>query len=615
MARFASTNWKRPVEPTAAPCFSFGFTPEHSPPPEGPPPPPVRQVPSSASPQSPYPGGRPTIHPLLPTYDPTNSESESQLALFEGDPNDCAGIDNSFSAMSRGSRLTTARQPARARGASGASAQHRKQEQRNLHRSGTRLVALPPELIDAILSYLSAQDLALVSATCHALRKHANSDIHWQRLVQSSVPGQTIRMPGPCASFRELYATHDPLWFLPKYKIWFCDRDLMGKLIVARFDQRRGCIEAYQLLAVSTQTSFEHWTADDQVIIHGFEPQVKLHLDKPILQFRVQDKHGDGGFSTRPGANRFADEMPMRLEERMGAMFSNFMLTRSLDAEAADERLGEDYPYSNIWPPPAIPARRRLSGVRSGQGFATLSLTDRPQARSEVSDQTFRVRQWMEMAGTPALPGLIGQVSGLAGMVRVLSEPGPASSLPRGVASVHIGEELITYSTLDPALYTPTLAKPWRGIWVGDYSGHGCEFLLINQPDDPPTSDAELGLVRGERETDEDWERRRLDARVYRGRLEAVKLTGDPNVPRGEYTFVADDLGPGGLVGVASDAPFVGVRVVHSKGHVADTGFIRDKYVESQLLLISPNKLAQHWLGFGHISFFERVHVDEFIVP
>lgn len=35
-----------------------------------------------------------------------------------------------------------------------------------------------------------------------------------------------------------------------------------------------------------------------------------------------------------------------------------------------------------------------------------------------------------------------------------------------------------------------------------------------------------------------------------------------------------------------------------------------DKYIESQLILISPNKLAQYWVDFGHISFYERVDID-----
>ena len=40
-----------------------------------------------------------------------------------------------------------------------------------------------------------------------------------------------------------------------------------------------------------------------------------------------------------------------------------------------------------------------------------------------------------------------------------------------------------------------------------------------------------------------------------------------------------------------------------------------DKYIESQLIMISPDKLAQYWVGFGHISFYERVNIDKFLSP
>lgn len=40
-----------------------------------------------------------------------------------------------------------------------------------------------------------------------------------------------------------------------------------------------------------------------------------------------------------------------------------------------------------------------------------------------------------------------------------------------------------------------------------------------------------------------------------------------------------------------------------------------DRFIQSQLLLISENRLAQFWLGFNHISFFERVDIDKFVVP
>jgi hypothetical protein len=101
----------------------------------------------------------------------------------------------------------------------------------------------------------------------------------------------------------------------------------------------------------------------------------------------------------------------------------------------------------------------------------------------------------------------------------------------------------------------------------------------MHQPDDPPATDSELNLVRVPHETDEQWEQRQLEARIYRGRLEAIKLTGDPNVPRGEYTFIADDLGEEGFIGTAEREPFTGTRIVSSKGHVAATGFLDGEFL------------------------------------
>ncbi|KAJ4163605.1 hypothetical protein LMH87_005325 [Akanthomyces muscarius] len=466
----------------------------------------------------------------------------------------------------------------------------------------TPLLNLPAELLHAVLSYLAPFDLLNVTATCRTLREYAVSELHWHRCIQRNVPGVWLSTPGPCKTYRELYSALDRLWFLPRYKIWFSDRDLMGKLILARYDQRRGCIEAFQLLAVSRRDSYDHWPADKEVIIHGFEPKVNLHLDKPVLQFKVhKEGKAERQFRSRPGANRFADEMPMTLDDRLAGMYSNFMLTRPLDPEEADKSLSSEYPYHHIWPPPAIPARHHVAGIESGQAVVQTSTYDRPRRRCEVSDQTFRIRQWMELSGAPPPP------------LPWAAAPLPNSNGAEAPIGVHIGEEIVTYSTLDPTLYTPTATKPWRGIWVGDYSGHGCEFLLVNQPDDPPATDLDLGLERRDTETEDEWQKRRLNARVYRGRLEAIKLTGDPNIPRGEYTFVADDLGPAGYVGDAQDELFAGARIVRSKGHVAAAGFHRDKFIESQLILLSPNRLAQYWVGFGHISFFERVHIDELI--
>ncbi|ORY70286.1 uncharacterized protein BCR38DRAFT_103734 [Pseudomassariella vexata] len=457
-------------------------------------------------------------------------------------------------------------------------------------------------------------ELSIVSQVCRRLHEHADADIHWQRYVHSNLPGNPISSPYPFKTFRELYICHDPYWFIPKHKFWFSDRHLTGQMIVAQYDQRRGVIEGYQLLGIRNRDGSEPWDEDQGVHIHYFEPIVKLHRDKPILQFNtssfqnlVREESSAGGSSfTR--TRQFQAEKPMLMNQGSDPRFSNVILAKPLTEAILQERMLSEFPYGNVWPPPQIPAAHRVPGQamgvfpRSSRNIRPpFASTDRPANRSEMSDQAFHVRQWMEM-GQPAL-------------------------------GLHHGEEIVTYSTLDPALYTPTAEKPWRGVWVGDYSGHGCEFLLIHQPDNDNETDDEA-LVREENETEHAFNERFRNERVYRGRLEAIKLTGDPNVPRGEYTFVADNLANDGIVEIAEHPPFAGARMVKSRGHIASMGFLygivppcmiefggntvdtlADKFVESRLILISHDCLAQYWVGFGHISYFERVDIDQFLKP
>ncbi|KAJ4422249.1 hypothetical protein N0V82_003109 [Gnomoniopsis sp. IMI 355080] len=542
---------------------------------------------------------------------------------------------------------------------------------------------LPSELIDHILAYLSPLDLASASLVNQTIRAHAVADHLWQNIVQSNVPGQKLTTPAPCPSFRELYIAHDPHWFLTKYKIWFSDKDLTGKLVIARYDQSRGVIEGYQLLANSSKTSSTSNNSpslmDTDVEIHEFEPEIKLHLDKPILQIRADSLENTirattkkdsipapvtspstkglsriaqrwvnfGATSTTSATpapapttapsnstrfQRFAAETPMPLDGRFShSMFSTFMLAKALPPSAAAERGALAFPYGNIWPPPAIPATERVSAAHflNGSGVFRdehpLTLDERPSRRTEISDKTFRIRSWLERpstsnafsSGQPLSDWPFDVGSGLFGQStrHWLPSYNPSPSMESSPFATHIGDSVTTYSTLDPDVYTPTADQPWKGIWVGDYSGHGCEFLLIKQNHTEPFDEAAFDATREEQETDADFARRKADAKKYRGSLEAVKLTGDPNIPRGECTFVAEDLGDDGYVTTVEEQPFAGARVVQSKGHVARTGFTHDRYIKSQLLLISENRLAQFWVGFNHISFFERVDIDKFLAP
>lgn len=160
----------------------------------------------------------------------------------------------------------------------------------------------------------------------------------------------------------------------------------------------------------------------------------------------------------------------------------------------------------------------------------------------------------------------------------------------------------------------PSAEKPWQGVWCGDYNFHGCEFLLLTQPNEKDArplpegmdllsewfreSRAETAASSGtEGQTDEnvaeramvgagindalssrDWDMRYANPspdlnEVISGRLEAIKLTGDPNVPRAQFSFIVPDLGSNGFMRVADEQPFKGSRVVRSAGHIAGRGF------------------------------------------
>lgn len=231
---------------------------------------------------------------------------------------------------------------------------------------------------------------------------------------------------------------------------------------------------------------------------------------------------------------------------------------------------GSERSETAVWPPLILPSKQR----------APLSCEVPPGAGSEFSDCAFSVHRWFN-------PGVLSR--------KYTSD-----------------EETMNFGTLPEESYTPTKRKPWQGIWVGNYERHGCEFLVILQKDvdrqsripvsrlwpqpasagtvsfaDPNpennTSDETFStLLSPIRETPEENEGATFQEEYVLadvadgscvGRLEAIKLTGDPNVPRGEYTWIAEDIGPKGLIRIANEQMFNGARVVRSLGHIADEGF------------------------------------------
>ena len=514
------------------------------------------------------------------------------------------------------------------------------------------LEALPAEIINQILASLSPVDLSQLSRTSHLLRSHALNDLLWAEIVREKIPkGEKYDSPSPAKSWRNLYIAHHPYWFLVRHKIWFADVPNTGKITLARYNHNKGRIEAYQLIAEHGGHTVEAWTHNPEVIIHTFNPKVRLWTDDPVVMLDFNDAN--------PG-KRLQKEVTMHTGSTHG-ICSMISLCQPIPKSRQDPSMG-------LWPPPIIPCEER---VRNESVNKFRSEAHRPQSLDLLSDQTFRVRKWLEF-----------------------------SNLMQPLTSIRMGEEVMTFSTLPDELYSPTKQKPYQGLWVGDYSGHGCEFLLVLQRevstnttmsrqssngslpegvsiaqveaetaeerdagirlifedeglhiDDAPLS-VEAGPSTGDPERMEEPEssyagiqsttKPASDAAAsdddqapaieegFSGRLEAIKLTGDINVPRGQYTWIAEDIGPEGLIRVGKEQIFAGARIVKSWGRIAGRGFRHDRFIPSQLILISPDCLAQFWevsvvtplsiagakhilQDFGHISFYKRVNIDDYL--
>ncbi|OQE08252.1 hypothetical protein PENVUL_c010G03273 [Penicillium vulpinum] len=379
---------------------------------------------------------------------------------------------------------------------------------------------LPAEIIQDIASYLSASDLACLGATSRTLFEHGSTEFLWANLVNARLP-TPIQDPGPFQSFRRLYLAFYPCWFIPQYKIWFGDNDHTGVLILARYDNHRGVIKGYRIVAERGLPEFQIWMSNPEVMIHCFDPSVHLALDDPVLLINDPDPTSPTApiqsFKSIPEERR----MPVASDSRH--IYTSLSFCCEFTSQAPLVR------PNVIWPPQTIPSKARtLRDLRNSPSLNVKHL-------SELSESLFRVRKW-------ANPGLT------------------LSPVPHKAS--------VTYSTLDPVLYTPTPEKPYQGIWVGDYKAHGCEFLLFLQRD-------RVSPLHGRRSS------KIIDTQEeirHRGPLEGIKLTGDSNVPRGQLSFIADDLGSRGLINIGTDEPFVGARIVRCRGHVAGLGFLDGKW-------------------------------------
>ena len=338
---------------------------------------------------------------------------------------------------------------------------------------------------------------------------------------------------------------------------------MTGQVIIARYDPRRGCIEGCRLVAEKGASPLVPWELDSEVMIQTFNPKVSLWLDDPVIKLDL------GSHRAKNGPQR---EILMRTGGAVDIR-SSIALCHAIPVPL-------QVPSMSLWPPATIPATQRVRNESQSQFRGPEHW---PRSLASASDSTFRIRKWLEFRGSGSL------------------------RMGKNVMtfSTRLGENVMTFSTILEECYTPTKQKPWQGIWVGDYSGHGCEFLLVIQKEvdcgqapitasrwssqsslttlasaesvngslevagsEMPSPTRETAVIGEDVALEEEASEPPEDGSCW-GRLEAFKLTGDPNVPRGEYTWIAEDIGPKGLLRIANEQMFQGARVVRSLGHVA----------------------------------------------
>lgn len=501
------------------------------------------------------------------------------------------------------------------------------------------LLDLPSEVIHHICSHATPNCLGRLLSTCQQLRHEVLVDDLWAMRVNSNLP-VPLQSPAPMTSWRQLYISFHHFWFLLRHRLWVSNLVYHGGLLVARWNARDTSIDLIEVVGNMGPVTERPYSETNTIQVVTYQPRHALLIERPFFKIRAHypDKIQQWIYQSglcpllcgQPGVRQGVLDYASFAGHRPPAVLH---LAEHLDYEEKRRvRYGD-----RIWPQPQVPAPGRVKRCDS---------RNRPIDRfCNPSQAAFRYRS------APNFPLLAHDMKVSQSEVNRRGEP----------------TSFRTFGTIDPSCYTPTAAKPYQGIWCGDFNGHGMEYLLILQPDEGDLAfeldylDILKGRVRKNRVEPTEWdddvilhgfedhtpqanppeaftpvvrlpppaenedenysddgfqklvpgrpleviedfddvENENLEdpypalprdvdphnlghhfiAATKPGgtksgeRLVAIKLTGDPNVPRGEVSWVAYCLGRAGYLSHCHEPEFRGGKRVVSQGHVAYRGF------------------------------------------
>ncbi|PWW73061.1 hypothetical protein C7212DRAFT_285447 [Tuber magnatum] len=400
----------------------------------------------------------------------------------------------------------------------------------------TGIQSCPNEVVQLIFQNLEDLSLARCSAACS----------HWRELIDPSdpstpdylwarqAPSLRLKSPTPYARFRGLYASlRDHLWL--HGKIWMSNRSWTGYILLSTYNLETGAIDLTNIVATrpggNDREDSVPWSRDESILLSSFDPQVALWTP-PLLSF-------DKDTVLDPNDN----EIKPPTRER--SPYCSLFRARAVPPEV-------QVSSKKYWPPPHIPAAERTDDVLS---CINGSHESKP-LHADAIDSVFRIRKWVVFGGAPV----------------------PSVAMSRN----GIDDQVETFATIHEEHYTPDKDHPYRGIWVGDYSSHGCEFILFHQ--ETPA------------------------------KLKAVKITGDLNVPCGEITFVVDNLKA--VIRIADEREWPGAEVISAKAQIASHLFQSSKMIDAEMICVGPNDIALLWHFSplpSHISRFRRIDIESLI--